>query len=149
MFSSVFKISVNEIRENLVSFVEKTKSASCFLSCMHKEAWPLGSYQSMIRGVVSKSAEKCSDQFFLPFFSALGWLLFMYLLPDWFLCSLNIFRSSIQSKSPCYQCQLGLSQGLVQDWMTRILASKGKWLSYTVFSVFLFHSSGNRIYLTR
>lgn len=73
----------------------------------------------------------------------------MYLLPDWFLCSLNIFRSSAQSKSPCYQCQLGLSQGLVQVWMTFILASCGKWLNCAplpAWRLLYLHSSRSRIH---
>lgn len=70
----------------------------------------------------------------------------MCLLPDWFLCSLNIFRCSVQNK--CYQCQLGPSQALVQIWMMFILAC-GQWLSCAVRSVFrmmYLHSSGGRIH---
>lgn len=36
------------------------------------EAWPLGNYQSVIKGVVSKPGEKCSDQFFPSTFLCTG-----------------------------------------------------------------------------
>lgn len=69
----------------------------------------------------------------------------MCLLPDWFLCSLNAFRSSAQNQAPCYQCQPGLSQSSVQVWVTLLLASCGKWLNGAVFwgfGMMYLHSQG-------
>ena len=80
--------------------------------------------------------------------SALGELLFMYLLPDWLFCSSDLLRSSVWSKSPCYLCQLGLSQGSAQVGGTFILASCGRWPDCAVSPVsrvMCLHSSRRRI----
>ena len=96
-----------------------------------------------------KSLDRNVQTGFFPSYFLLCSITALYVLISYrFLCSSNIFRSLVQSKLPCYQRQPGLSQGLVQVWVSLILASSGKPLNAAVSSVFRMmelQSSGRRI----
>lgn len=92
--------------------------------------------------------------FFLPL-SLCAWITPPGVFIAWLVpLLLDIFKSSVQSPCPCYQCRLGLRETLPQVWRTCTLASCGSWLNcdfrnvsleclqWLLFLLCGFHSSG-------
>lgn len=125
---SLSKIFTKWIGRNLVSFLGKKKEFFlkkvghlCF-PCMDGKPglWELSERDK--RGGVEVWREMFTPVFFFFFFLC-TWITPLYVFIAWLVpLFMDIFRSAVQSESPCYQCQLGLSQDFVQVGTTLTLA---------------------------